>query len=204
MRDRTQHPACRPPGSSGFLPALLLAVALPFVLPGTASSRGDEYSGARTTTAGSLEDHQAESIDPSSLEVESGEMQPGYSEDPADMVVDSEEMDAVSTGQLADHEGSSTDLQDLRGEKPVDGFETIDDGRLKGIDDTNLTAEQLVAKRHLERAQAAAEVARTRYGDMMRDNYPRGAARIRITDHRDESMSDLDKARADFDQAMGN
>jgi hypothetical protein len=80
----------------------------------------------------------------------------------------------------------------------------IDDGRLAQIVDSNLSARQLVAKRHLERAQKEATMARTRYGDMMRDDYPRGKPRLRIIDQRDESMRALDQARAEFDAATGN
>ncbi|HIF93292.1 MAG: hypothetical protein ABGX04_16145 [Myxococcales bacterium] len=188
-------------GSSSGLFLLLASVAL---WPGTLSADGDEYSKARKASAENLEDHEAKSSDPSDHEAESGEMQPGYSEDPEDLVVDSDEMDVVETEDLADHRGSSTDLQDLKTEAPEDGFEAIDDGRLKGIDDVNLSAPQLVAKRHLERAQTNAQEARTRYGDMMRDNYPRGKPRLRITEHRDQTMQVLEKTRADFDRAMGN
>ena len=110
----------------------------------------------------------------------------------------------VETEKLADHEGTSTDYQDLRLEAPEEGFEEIFDDRLEGVDDTHLTPRQLVAKRHLERAMAQAHAARTRYGDMIRDDYPRGEARLRIIAQRDETMIDLEQAREEFDAAMGN
>jgi hypothetical protein len=100
--------------------------------------------------------------------------------------------------------GHTSALQDLKMDAPDFGFEAIDDGRLADINVVNLNAPQLAAMHHLERAQDQATQARTRYGDMMRDDYPRGAPRERITLRRDETMRALDQARARFDHEMGN
>jgi hypothetical protein len=191
------HPLLRP---NRILPILIgLALLMP-----AAGGADDDWAGPARTTAGDLEDHEASSIDPDTREAESGEMQEGDSEDPDDLEVESEEMHVVEAGELEDHEGSSANLEDLPYEAPDDGSEVIDDHRTEEVGVLNLDAEQLVAKRRLERAEAEAEAARTRYGDMMRDDYPRGDARMRITEHRDESMRALKAARAAFDEAMGN
>jgi hypothetical protein len=182
------------------LSGVLLLAAFPRVL--MADSRDDHKPAM--AKSGDMDDHMAESIDPSTRLEKSQEMLEGYSEDPDDMVAESGQEHVVETQELENHMGSSTALQDLKSESPDDGFEVIDDGRLAQIVDSNLSARQLVAKRHLERAQKEATMARTRYGDMMRDDYPRGKPRLRIIDQRDESMRALDQARAEFDAAMGN
>jgi len=200
MRDRHLDLSSRRPSGLLVLSGLLLLIGL----PGISRADGWRDSDPARTTAGDLEDHQAESKDPSSLEAESHDMVQGHSEDPDDMVVESEQEDVVEAGHLEDHHGSSTDLQDLRFEKPDQGQEVIDDGRLARVVETNLSAKQLVAKQHLERAQANAERARSVYGDMIRRNYPRGDARKRIVEQRDETLRALEKARSDFDDAMGS
>jgi hypothetical protein len=180
----------------------VLLTALTFVL--SSGSALADPGDPEMATSGSLEDHQAEYEDPEDLEAESHDMVEGYSEDPEDLVVEASEEHVVDTEDLEDHEGHTTGLQDLEMAAPDPGFEEIEDGRLTSLDVTNLNAQQVVAMHHLDRAQSAAVVARTRYGDMMRDDYPRGAARLRIVEHRDETMRDLEKARAEFDAAMGN
>jgi hypothetical protein len=182
------------------LAGFLLLAAFPRVLVADA---GDDHKPAMAKS-GDMEDHMAESIDPETRLEESHEMDEGYSEDPEDLVVESGQEHVVETEDLEDHMGSSTALQDLELESSDDGFDVIDDGRLREIVDSHLSARQLVAKRHLERAQKEAAMARTRYGDMMRDDYPRGKPRLRIIDQRDESMRALAQARAEFDAVMGN
>jgi len=168
---------------------------------GPAEASADE---AEVTTAGSLDDHEAESEDMDDHMAESHEMDAGESEDPEDLLVESEDAHIVESSLPAAHQGSSIALDDLGTDAPEVGFEAIDSGRLDGINEVHLDAQQLLAKRRLERAQANAMTARTRYGDMMENDYPRGAARERITQTRDETMAALKRARDQFDEAMGN
>jgi hypothetical protein len=103
------------------------------------------------------------------------------------MVVDSEEM--------SEHMGSSTDLTDLKKVRPDEGFEAIEvPGQLEWEPTTDPSV--LVARKHLVRAQQRARNARTVYGDMMEQNYPRGAARIQIVKERDASMEVLGEAKS--------
>jgi hypothetical protein len=185
-------------------PLALTALIVALVVPGVGFS--DEWTGddPARSTADDLDDHKAHSSSPSDHEAESHDMVEGHSEDPDDMVVEADQMDVVGTDDINEHEGSTTALQDLRVEAPDGGANPIHDSRLDGTENASLSAGQLVAKRHLERAEAQAAAARNTYGEMMQDDYPRGAARIRIIEHRDETMSDLEQAREEFDEAMGN
>lgn len=159
---------------------------------------------AAIVTAGSLDDHEAESGDMDDHTAESHEMDEGESEDPEDLLVESHEADVVESSLPAAHQGTSVAIDDLDSVGAEAGFEAIDMGRLDGINEVHLDAHQLLAKRRLERAQANAMTARTRYGDMMENDYPRGEARLRITKTRDDTMAALKRARIQFDEAMAN
>ena len=86
---------------------------------------------------------------------------------------------APRPGKLAEHEGHSEALQDLQVEAPDAGFRTLDDPADDSWKHSSDPA-VIVAGRHLERAEARASEARRVYGQMMENNYPRGAARERI------------------------
>jgi hypothetical protein len=197
MRDRFRLPSFGP---------FALVFALVSILCVTASANDWTDDDPSRTSAGEIEDHQATSSDPSDHEAHSHEMDEGHAEDLEDHMAGTEDLEdhVVEAEDLEEHEGTTTALQDLRYEAPDDGLDPIDDGRLDRIDDEHLDAGQLVAKRHLARAQEEAAAARSVYGDMIRDNYPRGAARIRIIERRDATMADLEQAREEFDEAMGN
>jgi len=188
-----------------FGPFALVFVLAPLLCVAASANDWTDDDPARTS-AGEIEDHEATSSDPSDHEAHSHEMDEGQAEDLEDHIVGTEDLEdhMVETEDLEQHEGTTTALQDLRYEAPDDGLDPIDDGRLDGVDETHLDAGQLVAKRHLASAQDEAAAARTVYGDMMRDNYPRGAARIRVIERRDATMADLEQAREEFDEAMGN
>jgi hypothetical protein len=150
-------------------------------------------------TSGQMKDHEASSKDPDDMTVgshdpdemtvesETMEGRMAESEDPDRMVVDSEEM--------SDHMGSSTDLTDLKKARPDEGFEAIE---VPGQSEWEPTTDPsvLIARKHLVRAQQRARNARTVYGDMMEQNYPRGAARIQIVKERDASMEVLGEAKS--------
>jgi hypothetical protein len=146
-----------------------------------------------------MEDHEASSKDPDDMTVES--------HDPDEMTVESETMDGrmaeskdpdrmvVDSEEMSEHMGSSTDLTDLKKVRPDEGFEAIEvSGQLEWEPTTDPSV--LVARKHLVRAQQRARNARTVYGDMMEQNYPRGAARIQIVKERDASMEALRETKS--------
>jgi len=183
------------------LPALALLFVVGSVDPATL--RADDAD-AEMSTADSIDDHETGSVDPDSIVVGDGEMDTTGSEDPDGLDVASDQEDVVDSSVPAAHPGTSVAIDALHTASPDMGSESIDSGRLKGIDESNLDAQQLLAVRRLERAQANAKEALTRYGDMMENDYPRGAARERIIQARDQSMAALERARKLFDEAMGN
>jgi hypothetical protein len=179
-----------------------IVIVLAILLPGFAPADDSYgYSDPARTTADDIDDHEAQSEDPNDLE--------GRSHDPDDLVVEAGDPDSnlveagdpneVGPGKLADHEGDSEGLQDLRVVAPDDGYDAIDDGDDPSLSDVNLSAEQIVALRHLKRAELEAEKARDAYGRMRENNYPRGAARGRIIKQRDESMQALEEARRAYE-----
>jgi hypothetical protein len=157
---------------------------------------GDEPDEAKS---GRMEDHEAASEDPNEMTAES--------HNPDEMTVESETMDGRVTesenpasmvtgaGQLSEHEGTSTNLSDLKQARPDVGFQEIESpGQSEW--ETTTDPDVLVARKHLVRAQQRAQNARTAYGDMMERNYPRGAARIEIVNERDASMTALEEAKS--------
>ena len=164
---------------------------------------GDE---AAEATSGQMEDHEASSKDPDDMTV--------GSHDPDEMTVESETMDGrmaeaedpdqmvVGSDEMSEHTGSSTNLTDLKMAKPDEGLEAIE---VPGQSEWEPTTDPdvLVARKHLVRAQQRARNARTVYGDMMRRNYPRGAARIQIVKERDASMKALEEAKSALTAAEG-
>lgn len=176
--------------------ALTLSLAIyPAITQANDWADGD----AAEATSGKMEDHQASSKDPDDITV--------GSHDPDEMTVESETMagrmagsanpDQMVTGseEMSEHMGSSTNLTDLKTARPDEGFEAIE---VQGQSEWETTTDPtvLVARKHLARAQQRARNARTVYGDMMEQNYPRGAARIRIVKERDASMEALREAKS--------
>ena len=185
--------------------AVVLALSL-VAYPATIHANDWADGDAAEATSGNMDDHKATSRDPDEMTV--------GSHDPDEMTVESETMDGrvadsedpdsmvVESEQLRDHEGSSTDLQDLEMASPEKGREAID---MPGQSDWGTTTDPavLVARKHLVRAQQRARNARTVYGDMMERDYPRGAARIQIVKERDASMSALEEAKKALAAADG-
>ena len=189
------------------LTAAALALALSIaVYPAITQANDSGYADPAEATSGDMEDHEASSKDPDDMTAES--------HDPEEMTVESETMegrmaesedpDRMVTGSevLSEHEGSSTDLTDLKKARPDEGFEAIE---VPGQSEWETTTDPkvLVARKHLLRAQQRARNARTVYGDMMENNYPRGAARIQIVKERDASMEALREAKSALSAAEG-
>ena len=189
------------------LTAAALALALSLAICPAITQANDWADGeAAEATSGQMDDHEASSKDPDDMTAES--------HDPDDMTVESETMegrmaesedpDGMVTGseELSQHEGSSTDLTDLKKARPDEGFEAIE---VPGQSEWETTTDPkvLVARKHLLRAQQRARNARTVYGDMMENNYPRGAARIQIVKERDASMEALRETKSALSAADG-
>ena len=187
--------------------AAAFALALTLIAyPAITQANDSGYGEAAEATSGQMDDHEASSKDPDDMTV--------GSHDPDEMTVESETMDGrmaesedpdrMVTGseELSEHEGSSTDLTDLKKARPDDGLEAIE---VPGQSEwkTTMDPEVLVARKHLLRAQQRASNARTVYGDMMERNYPRGAARIQIVKERDASMEALREAKSALSAAEG-
>jgi hypothetical protein len=178
--------------------ALLIAAITVFVWTTSVAADGWAGDDAAEATAGQLDDHEEGSEDPNDMVV--------GSRDPNDMVVGSENLDdheahsedpdSMVTGsqQMADHEATSENLADLHPASPDRGFQAIDVPGQSSWESTT-DPEILAARENLVRAQQRAASARTAYGDMIRDNYPRGEARLEIVQERDASMQALEKAK---------
>jgi hypothetical protein len=190
---------------------VLTAAALAFALsiavhPAITQANDSGYADPAEATSGEMEDHEASSKDPDDMTAESHDLEE-YTVDSETMegrMAESEDPDRMVTGseELSEHEGSSTDLTDLKKARPDDGHEAIDvPGQSEW--DTTTDPEVLVARKHLVRAQQRARNARTVYGDMMERNYPRGAARIQIVKERDASMEALREAKSALSAAEG-
>jgi hypothetical protein len=192
---------------SRFLAVSALALGLALFAPaaGIAGDDDDPWDPAMSTSD-TMDDHHAESRDPDSMLAESQDLDDNLghsenlddnlakSEDPDDMVADSENLDS--------HIGESSNLADLPTDAPDDGYEKIVPASQADWGPTD-NPRVLVARDKVVRAEKRAQRARTRYGDMMQANYPRGAARARIVDERDESEAALEEAQHTL-QALGN
>jgi hypothetical protein len=186
---------------------LILAclVGIPLVF-GVASAAGWEGNDPGESTAGNMKDHIAGSKNPDDMEAESEDPNDleGQSEDPNDLEVSAEQLDdhVGQTEDLADHEGTTYELSDLKKSSPDDGFDPIE---MPGQKEWEPSSDPLVivARQHLERTQEKARVARHTYGEMMQNNYPRGAARIRIVEARDAAEMKLAEAKAAISSLEG-
>ena len=179
----------------------------------------------------SPDDHLATSSDPDSHmgNSENPDDLLVQSENPDSMVVGSEDPDSMVVGSenLDDHLGRSTTLQDLPDaaaqERKVEG-ETLAEMRERhrqagmaeeaaaasGNNDPSTGSSRMndqigsirEAKEQLAAAQARATKADDVYGTMMRRNYPRGEARLKIVDERKLAHRDLESAQKRYDAAL--
>jgi hypothetical protein len=160
---------------------------------------GWEGNDPSESTAGDMDDHMAGSENPNDIEATSEDPNDleSQSMDPNDLEVASEQLEdhEGAAENLEDHEGTTYGLGELKNTSPDDGFDPIE---MPGQEDWGPSSdpEVVVARRHLERAQQQARVARYNYGEMMQNNYPRGAARIRIVEARDAAEKKLAEAKA--------
>jgi hypothetical protein len=165
--------------------------------PSTALADGWAGNDPARSTAGEVEDHEATSENPEDLQ--------GESHDPDEMVVGSESLEdheaesenpaAMVTGSSDMIEYEPTSLTDLPEVAPGGGVESISVPGQSEWDSTT-DPQVVIARNNLVRAQKRARRAITAYGDAERDNYPRGAARIRIVEERDAAMRALDGAKS--------
>ncbi len=173
--------------------------ALLSILPGAAIAEDDwSDEGAAETRAGQLDDHEAESEDPDDRTLGSEDledMETG-SEDPENRTAGGEDPDSMAVGSedIERHEADSEDLTDLPVARPDSGEEPIEDpGQARWEPTTD--PEVVIARNNFVRAERRAAAAEQAYGDMRRNDYPRGEARIRIVNERDEAMRGLEEAK---------
>jgi hypothetical protein len=184
--------------TSRFLATLTLVLGLG-ALPDRVGAEGWSGDDAAETTAGDLDDHEAQSENPDGLTTDS--------RNPDDMVVGSETMEGrvvgaedpdsmvAAPGVLDQHEATSENLSDLPNVKPDAGYVEIE---VPGQADWEPTTDPqvLLARQNLLRAEARARAAITTYGDAERRDYPRGQARVRIVEERNAAMAALEEAKA--------
>ncbi len=107
-------------------------------------------------------------------------------------------------GQLDDHEAEaedpddrtvgSEDLTDLPAARPDSDDDSIETpGRTRW--ETTTDPEVVIARDNLARAERRAAAAEKAYGEMRQNNYPRGDARVRIVNERDEARRGLEEAQ---------
>ena len=189
------------------LTAAVLALGLALLAPtaGIAGDDDDPWDPAMSTSD-TMDHHHAESRDPDSLLAESQDLDDnlGHSKNLDDNLADSEDPDDMVAGseELDSHIGESSNLADLPTDAPDAGYQRIVPASQADWGKTD-NPRVLVARDKVVRAEERAERARTRYGDMMQANYPRGAARARIVDERDESEAALEEAEHAL-HALGN
>jgi hypothetical protein len=179
--------------------ALAGLAAVLAILPGAAIAEDDRNEeGAAEARAGQLDDHEAEAEDPDDRTVGSEElddMEAGSedadqrrasSEDPDSMDVDSEDIER--------HEAASEDLTDLPAARPDSDDDSIEaPGRTRW--ETTTDPEVVIARDNLARAERRTAAAEKAYGEMRQNNYPRGDARVRIVNERDEARRGLEEAQ---------
>jgi hypothetical protein len=186
---------------------VLTSVTVLFLATGVAFADGWVDSDPAESTSDDMENHEASSENPNDLEAQSEDPNDleGASEDPTDLEVKAEDLEDHQghAEDLADHEGETYNLSDLPAAAPDDGFDPIE-MRTQDTWEQSYDPEVIVARRHLERAQKRASIARDNYGQMMQNNYPRGAARIRIAQERDEAETALAEAKAAVHAVQGD
>jgi hypothetical protein len=168
------------------------------VLVGASNTDARDDEDAAEANAEDLEDHEADSEDPEDDLVgsEDPDERTVGSEDPEDRLTGSEDSDSMLEGSedIDDHMADSEELPDLPEARPDSGDDPIDvPGQSRWQPTTD--PEVLVARNNLLRAEQRAEAATAVYGDMSKRNYPRGEARIRIVNERDEAIKALEEAK---------
>lgn len=189
------------------LVAAVMALAVTGLVAPAAGADGFESNPPSSTTSDTMDDHQAGSEDPDDLLTgsEDADDSIAHSEDPDDMVTGSEDPDGMVVGaeQLGAHEGHSYGEQDLKQVAPDAGASPIE---MEGQAEWTATNDPklITARRELVRAQDRARQADTRYGDMIRRQYPTGAAREEIVRERDEAMAALESAKQKVRELQGS
>lgn len=179
--------------------ALAGLVAVLSILPAAAIANDDwDGGGAAESRAGDLDDHEADSEDASDRTVGSEDlegMEVG-SEDPDERQADSEDPDSrvVGAEDMERHEAADEELTDLPAARPDSGAEAID---VPGQAHWQATTDPqvVIARDAVVRAERRAAAAEKAYGEMRQNNYPRGEARIRIVNERDDAQRALDEAK---------
>ncbi len=183
--------------------ATIALAALLGVLPGAAIADDRNDEGAAETTAGQLEDHDADSEDPDD-DVEGSEdsdRRTVGSEDPGKRRTGAEDSDSMleGSGDVERHAADSEDLTNLPGDRPDAGDDSIDDsGQSRGEPmsaSSEVDPEVVIARNNLVRAEKRAAAARSAYGDMIQRDYPRGDARVQIVKERDAAMKAYEDAK---------
>jgi len=169
------------------------------ILSGAAIADEDwNEEGAAEARADDLDDHEAGSEDPDDRTVGSEDLEDREtaSEDPEQRTAGSEDPDSMvhGSGDLERHEAASEDLTDLPAARPDSGEESID---VPGQAHWQATTDPqvVIARDQLVRAERRAAAAEKAYGEMRQNNYPRGEARIRIVNERDEANRGLEEAK---------
>ncbi len=117
-------------------------------------------------------------------------------EDPEDRLTGSEDSDSMLEGSedIDDHMAESEDLTDLPEARPDSDDDPIDlPGQSRWQPTTD--PEVVIARNNLLRTEQRAATAKAAYGDMLKRNYPRGEARVRIVNERDAAIKALDEAK---------
>ena len=129
-----------------------------------------------------------ESHDPDEMRVESENLEDheAQAENPASLL--------TGAGSIDQQKATSENLTDLREARPDRGYESIE---VPGQSDWRPTADAqvILARDKLVHAQKRARAARDAYGRAQERNYPKGEARIRITQERDASMKAFEEAK---------
>ena len=182
---------------------ITLAVVLG-VLPGAARADDpDGNGGAAETTAGQLEDHDADSENPDDdlQGSEDSDRRTVGSEDPAKRRTGAEDSDSMLEGsENVDRHGTdSEDLTNLPEARPEAGDDSIDDSGQSRQERMSASSEAdpevVIARNNLVRAEKRAAAARSAYGDMIQRDYPRGDARVQIVKERDDAMKAYEEAK---------
>jgi hypothetical protein len=169
------------------------------ILPGAANGEDDwNEEGAAEARAGQLDDHEAGAEDPDDRTAESEDMDDmeAGSEDPEKRRAGSEDPDSMAVGSedIERHEAASEELTDLPAARPDSGDDLIEaPGQARW--ETTTDPEVVIARNELVRAERRATAAEKAYGEMRQNNYPRGEARIRIVNERDEALQGLEEAK---------
>jgi len=189
------------------LAAVVMALFLTGLLVEAAQAEGFESDPPSETTSDTMGDHEEGSENPDSMLTgsEDPDASIAHSEDPDDMVTGSEDPDSMVEGaqQLDAHEGHAYGEQNLKESAPDAGAVPIEMEGQASWTATN-DPKLITARRELVRAQERARAADTRYGNMIRTQYPTGAAREEIVRERDEAMAALEAAKQKVRDLQGS